>query len=235
MTKLTAYEKELKKIKKERAKIIELTREYDFREKARERLQATKTDDERRAVLDDLRKQENDRETIKQANEKQLVKIKCLEHNAEITFISEIIPILTEVLTPYFGKSYGEKTREKTRNELKARCNVSFYFYDAREIHFVILNDAGYSEKTIKVFASYNTPFLTDNKLNDLSTVNIHTYKRPYIENVDKHVKALYKAYDDAKKAYDDFKTKSSIYAALTVDGLNEINAPIVSFYSITK
>ena len=233
MTKLTAYEKELKKIKKERAKIIDLTREYDFRENARERLQAAKTDDERRAVLDDLRKQENDRETIKQANEKQLIKIKCLEHNAEITFISEIIPILTEVLTPYFGKSYGEKTREKTRNELKARCNVSFYFYDAREIHFVILNNAGYSEKTIKVFASYNTPFLTDNKLNDLSAVNIHTYKRPYIENVDKHVKALYKAYDAAKTAYDDFCIKAGIYTALTVDGLKDIDKYNPKFYGM--
>lgn len=233
MTKLTAYEKELKKIKKERAKIIDLAREYVFRENARERLQAAKTDDERRAVLDDLRKQENDRETIKQANEKQLVKIKCLEHNAEITFISEIIPILTEVLKPYFGKSYGEKTREKTRNELKSRCNVSFYFYDTREIHFVILNDAGYSEKTIKVFASYNTPFLTDNKLNNLSTVNIHTYKRPYIENVDKHVKALYKAYDDAKKAYDDFYTKANIFTALTVDGLKDIDKYNPKFYGI--
>jgi hypothetical protein len=224
-TGLTGYENELKKIERERAKIQDLTKEYDFKAGACERLSNVETDAERETILNDLKKERAERDAIRQENEKINIKIKCLQHNAILTFTREIIPIISEVLKPYYNKPLGEKTRAKIRDELKARYNIAFYFKDAREMVFVFLNDAGYSYgASISVYASYTTPFLTDNKINDLSTVNIHTYKRPYIENVDKHVKALYKAYDDAKKAYDDFCIKAGIYTGLSVDGLKDID-----------
>ena len=233
-TYLTGYYNELKKIERERGKIQELSREYDFKSDIRERLQAAKTDAERDAVLNEIRETEKQRDAIRRENERIYIKIACLRHNAELTFIAEILPIMAEILKPYINKSLGEKTREKIRDEIKSKYNMSFYFKDAREMVFYFLNDAGYTYGAgLSVHASYNTPFLTDNRLNDLETVEIVTYKRPYIENVNKHVNALYKAYDDAKRAYDDFCVKAGIYTALTVDGLKDINKYNPNFYGI--
>ena len=222
MAKLTAYEKELKKIERERAKIQDLTKEYDFKSDARERLRNAKTDAERETILNDLKKESAERDAIRQENEKIDIKIKCLQH------------IISDVLKPYYNKPLGEKTRAKIRDEMKTRYNIAFYFQDAREMVFVFLNDAGYSYgASISVYASHNTPFLTDNKINDLSGVQIVTYRRPYIDNVNKHVNDLYKAYDNAKKAYDDFCIKAGIYTALTVDGLKGIDKYNPKFHGI--
>lgn len=230
---LTGYQKELKKIEKARAQIKDIPREYDFRASCRERLQAA-TVPERETILNEIREAEKKRETIRRENEKINIKIACLQHNAELTFISEILPIMADVLKPFYGKSLGEKTREKIRNEIKARYNMAFYFKDAREMIFYFLNDDGYTRGAgLSVHASYNTPFLTDNKINDLSAVEIVTYKRPYIENVDKHVNALYKAYNAAKRAYDEFCVKAGIYTALTVDGLKDIDKYNPRFFGI--
>lgn len=229
---LTGYQNELKKLNKARAQIKELPREYDFRSNNRERLQAA-TPAERETILNEIRRDAAERDAIIKENEKTTVKIKCLEHNAEIIFCREIYPLLIDVLTPYFGKSYGEKTKEKTRNEFKNRYNMSFYFKDDREIVVILLTDAGYSYKSYSVHASYNTPFLTDNRLNDFNNIELITYKRPYIENVNKHVNDLFKAYDAAKTAYENFKNKADIYGALSVDGLQDINTNCPHFYGI--
>ena len=233
-TYLTGYFNELKKIERERAKIQDLTKEYDFKSDARERLRNAKTDAERETILNDLKKESAERDEIRQANEKINIKIKCLQHNAILTFTREIIPIVSDVLKPYYNKPLGEKTRAKIRDEMKARYNIAFYFQDAREMVFVFLNDAGYSYgASISVYASHNTPFLTDNKINDLSGVQIVTYRRPYIDDVNKHVNDLYKAYDNAQKAYNDFCIKAGIYTALTVDGLKDIDKYNPKFYGI--
>ena len=230
---LKGYQKEIAKINKARAQIKELPREYDFRSNNRERLQAA-TPAERETILNEIRRDAAERDAIQKENEKTTVKIKCLEHNAEIIFCREIYPLLIDVLTPYFGKSYGEKTKEKTRNEFKNRYNMSFYFKDDREIVVILLTDAGYSYKSYSVHAKYNTPFLTpDNKLNNLNAIELTTYKRPYIENVNKHVNDLFKAYDDAKTAYETFQNKAAIYSALYVDGLQDINTNCPHFYGI--
>lgn len=231
---LKGYQKELKKINATRAQIKDMPREYDFRSNNRERLQAA-TPAERDAVLNELKQAAAERDAIKKENDRLTVKIKCLEHNAEIIFCREIYPLLTDVLKPYFGKSYGEKTAEKTRAEFKARYNMSFYFKDDREIVVIPLTECGYSfGRSYSVHASYNTPFLTpDNKLNDLTTIELTTYKRPYIENVNKHVNDLFKAYDAAKKAFETFENKAAIYSALSVDGLQTINTYNPHFYGI--
>ena len=103
---------------------------------------------------------------------------------------------------------------------------MTFYFKDDREIVIQPLSDAGYSfGRSYSIHAKHKTPFLTpDNKLNDLNAVELTTYKRPYIENVNKHVNDLFKAYDAAKTAYENFKNKAAIYNALSVDGLQDIN-----------
>lgn len=222
---LKEYQKEIAKIKKARAQIKDLPREYDFKENCRNRLFAT-TPAERETILNEIRRDAAERDAIQKENEKTTVKIKCLEHNAEIIFCREIYPLLIDVLTPYFGKSYGEKTKEKARNEFKARYNMTFYFKDDREIVIVPLNDAGFSYgRSYSIHAKYNTPFLSpDNKLNNLNAIELTTYKRPYIENVNKHVNDLFKAYDDAKKAFETFENKVKIYSALAVDGLQDIN-----------
>ena len=233
-TYLTGYENELKKIERERAKIQDLTREYDFKESNRDRLRNAKTDAERETILNELKKESAERDAIRQANEKINIKIKCLRHNAELTFISEIIPLISEIFKPYYDKPYGEKTRDKIYREIKEKYNLSFYFRDNREMVFNRLSDQGYSVgDPIHIYASHNTPFLTDNKINDLSGVQIVTYRRPYIDNVNKHVNDLYKAYDNAKKAYDDFCIKAGIYTALTVDGLKDIDKYNPKFYGI--
>ena len=185
-------------------------------------------------ILNEIRKESAERDAMKQENEKIYIKIKCLKHNAELTFISEIFPLISEIFKPYYGKPYGEKTREKIYREIKEKYNLSFYFYDNREMVFNRLSDQGYSVgDPLHVHASYEAPFLTDNKINDLSGVQIVTYKRPYIENVNKHVNDLYKAYDNAQKAYNDFCVKAGIYTALTVDGLKDIDKYNPKFYGI--
>ena len=231
---LTGYQNELKKLNKARAQIKDLPREYDFRSNNRERLQAA-TPAERETILNEIRRDAAERDAIIKENEKTTVKIKCLEHNAEIVFCREIYPLLIDVLTPYFGKSYGEKTKEKTRNEFKNRYNMSFYFKDDREIVIIPLDDNGYSfGRSYSVHAKYSTPFLTpDNKLNDLNMIELTTYKRPYIENVNKHVNDLFKAYDAAKTAFETFENKAKIYSALTVDGLQDISTITPRFYGI--
>lgn len=229
---LKGYQKELAKINKARAQIKEMPREYDFKSNNRERLQAA-TPAERETILNEIRRDAAERDAIKKENDKTTVKIKCLEHNAKLIFGREIYPLLIDVLTPYFGKSYGEKTKEKTQNEFKTRYNMTFYFKDAREIVIVLLTEAGYSYKSYSIYASYNTPFLTDNRLNDFNNIELITYCRPYIENVNKHVNDLFKAYDAAKTAYENFKNKADIYGALSVDGLQDINTNCPHFYGI--
>lgn len=231
---LKGYQNELKKIEKTRAQIKDIPREYDFRDNCRERLQAA-TPAERDAVLNEIKTAAAERDAIKKENDRLTVKIKCLQHNAEIVFVREIYPLLTDVLKPYFGKSYGEKTREKTRNEFKARYNMAFYFKDDREIVIVPLNDAGFSYgRSYSIYSKYGTPFLTpDNKLNDLTACNLTTFKRPYIENVNKHVNDLFKAYENARKAFNAFETAAGIYNGLSVDGLQDINIYNPTFYGI--
>ena len=230
---LKGYQKELTKISKARAQIKDIPREYDFRVSRRERIQAA-TPAERDAVLNEIRRETAERDAIIKENDTTRVKIKCLEHNAKIIFSREIFPLLIDVLTPYFGKSYGEKTAEKTRAEFKSRYNMTFYFKDAREIVIVLLTEAGYSYTSYSIYARYNTPFLTvDNKLNDFNDIELITYCRPYIENVNKHVNDLFKAYDAAKTAFETFENKAAIYSALSVDGLQDINTTSPRFYGI--
>ena len=222
---LKGYQNELKKIDKARAQIKEIPREYDFRSNNHSRF-INATPAERDALINEIKKESAERDAIKAENDKTTVKIKCLQHNAEIVFCRECFPLLIDVLTPYFGKSYGEKTKEKTQTEFKTRYGMTFYFKDEREIVVIPLNDAGFSYgRSYSIHASYNTPFLTsDNRLNDLNTVETRTYKRPYIDNVNKHVNDLFKAYDDAKKAFETFENKAKIYSALSVDGLQDVN-----------
>jgi hypothetical protein len=141
---------------------------------------------------------------------------------------------MAEILQPYYGKPLGEKTRAKIHDELKNKYNLLFYYRDAREMVFSRMSDQGYTAgDPIHIYASHNTPFLTDNKINDLSGVQIVTHKRPYIDNVNKHVNDLFKAYDNAQKAYDEFCIKAGIYTALTVDGLKDIDKYNPKFYGI--
>lgn len=230
---LKGYQKEIAKISKARAQIKDIPREYDFRSNNRERLQAA-TPAERDAVLNEIRRETAERDAIIKENDKTRVKIKCLEHNAKIIFAREIFPLLIDVLTPYFGKSYGEKTAEKTRAEFKTRYNMTFYFKDAREIVIVLLTEAGYSYTSYSIYSKYETPFLTvDNKLNNFNDIELITYCRPYIENVNKHVNDLFKAYDAAKTAFETFKNKAAIYSVLSVDGLQDISTNCPHFYGI--
>lgn len=232
---LKGYQNELKKIDKARAQIIDIPREYDFKSNCKSLFDKATTPAERDAVLDKIKKDHAERDAIKAQNDKTTVKIKVLQHNAEIVFCRECYPLLIDVLNPYFGKSYGEKTKEKAQTEFKTRYGMTFYFKDDREIVIIPLNDAGYSYgQSFSIYSKYETPFLTsDNKLNDLNTVETRTYKRPYIENVNKHVNDLFKAYDAAKTAFETFENKAAIYSALTVDGLQTINTYNPHFYGI--
>ena len=74
--------------------------------------------------------------------------INMIEHdNKRQMLYRSVMPHILDILHKYNGKQYGERTREKMREELKEKCNCSFYLSNGygADISIAPLDKNGFS------------------------------------------------------------------------------------------
>lgn len=138
---------------------------------------------------------------------------RILHDNARRALYEEVMPIAIDIINQYAGKAYGEKTKEKIRQALIEKTNCSVYITHSYSdsITIVPLNKDGFSGTYFKyddfeIYTKYVdgecASLLIDNKIQRLTMEMLYLSDcAEYVENVNKRVKDIKKAFNAAQEA----------------------------------
>lgn len=153
---------------------------------------------------------------------------KYLKNNAKIAAFNEFLPVVLEVWNKYANKPYGEKTKQKIYDEIKDRCNCSFYVKNGFNI--TPLNEQGYSTRydftcNTKYEDGERKPLLVENKIQPLefSDFELWYIKSEYVENIPATIKEIRKLETEAIEKQKELDAICTNFNKLAVDGIDKI------------
>lgn len=212
--KLTNYLKAQKAIENKRAELKPVSREYDFTNELRTLYTNASERDE---IREKIKAMQAERDEIRNANNFKMHELKILENNRRIALYNDVLPVIVETLNKYNGKKYGEKTADKIRQELKTIINCSVWLHE-RTITINLLDKNGFNcGVQIEIHSiNYDTKIInSENVICGLSAEQLTHYYGDTITNTKKHVTAILKAYENAKKERENYYKAVSSYNAL--------------------
>ena len=186
-------------------------------------------------------------EIVKAADEAEVLKVenKILHDNARRAYVAEVFPVALEIVNKYKGKPYGPKTKEKMQDELKARCNASFYLsqseYDAGSIHLIPLNSQGYSGQSGFLYDDFDlfhenltgNKLFTDNKINEQIAENFTlSHCGQYVENVHQRAEEIIAKWRTAKATYAALEKQLSEFNGIVPSQIKHRYANSMTTYS---
>jgi hypothetical protein len=181
---------------------------------ATEEEKATAREKERAAL--DAYKREEERNTAHK------LRAEILKENAKQAFFAEYIGKICEIWNRYEGKPYGEKTADKIRAELNALTGQYISIYNkwgSLTITIATARDVPIDNFEIGARNGSDKISATDesNKILKIDPNALRVwYCSEYVTDINAHIKALKKAHENARKAYEKAQDAFSEYNKLT-------------------
>jgi hypothetical protein len=169
------------------------------------------------------------------------MRAEILKENAMQAFAAQYLAKICEIWNKYEGKPHGEKTADKIRAELNALTGQNIYIgnkYSRASI--TIYTARGVAVDNFEIGTKGGSEARATDENNrilklDPDALRVY-YCGEYVYNIGAHIKALKKAYEDAKKAIEKAAEAFGKYNELTRGNMSRANihdgrAP----YTITK
>lgn len=158
------------------------------------------------------------------------IKQQILRQNKKAAVFNEGFPVLLKAFEKYEGKQYGTATKEKIYSEVRA-AGYSFYFegyQKSTSLKLYKLNQNGchYSGSEDEVYIScvnYDIPFITSENKIQFKAAGARCSEK-YIENINKRVNELKKAYATYKTAVEKARAAESALNAIMPSCMNHYN-----------
>ncbi|WP_147354170.1 hypothetical protein [Clostridium sp. AF32-12BH] len=152
-----------------------------------------------------------------------------LRNNAKIAAFNKFVPVILEVWNKYAGKVYGPKTKDKIRNEIKERCNCSFYIDNGFCVTPLDANLRNTSYGFVcgtKYENGTHTQMCVDNKIQplDFSDLELYYIKKDYVENIPEAIVEIRKLEAEAAEKQEELKAICEKFNAMTVEGIGTMS-----------
>lgn len=152
------------------------------------------------------------------------LRAEILKDNAKQAFFAEHIGTICAIWNKYAGKPYCKKTADKIRDELKAATGLYIYIYNrySSDICINICTAAGcpvnnFEIRTASGCGERVRALDENNKILPLAPEALRVwYCKEYINNIDTHIKKIYKAHAAARDAMEKAAELCHVYNSLT-------------------
>lgn len=168
-----------------------------------------------------------------QNNDKIKIQKQILIENAKHAVFNENISKICDIWNKYVGKPYGEKTREKIFEEIKNECGLYVYISNQYGATLNIRHatrgelfwQSGFSASSIITDGNRAQALDGYNKVQELTPELLRIdFCGDYVEDVQKHINELFKAYKKAKQAEKQYNQAIKEYNALTRGEIQRFN-----------
>lgn len=158
------------------------------------------------------------------------LKQQILRQNRKAAVFNEGFPVLLKAFEKYEGKQYGTATKEKIYSEVRA-AGYSFYFegyQKSTSLKLYKLDEnskfcGGRSEEVYISCINYDIPFITSENKIQFAEAGARCSEK-YIDNINKRVKELKKAYETYKTAVEKARAAESALNAIMPSCMNHYN-----------
>lgn len=164
---------------------------------------------------------------------KRLEKIAAiLKSNYRAALASDVVPVVTSILSKYDGKKAGEKTRQKISDELKAACGCSCFFErfyssnESRALHIseILTHCTG---EQITISAGMSAFIDEENNINGkINAADLRGDWFEYVENPEKRLDEIDEnmaKLEETKKIYNELAEKINALSVGSVQYIQKI------------